>query len=154
MPGINPKTGKPGPEPMMPRSGDKAQARQRINVEVRTGYRPNPNSLPCHDCGHTGNDRRHEYDHHNGYEAEHHYDVIPLCTLCHYKRHHEKVTHCCRGHEFTGDNVIVKTNGTRACRMCRRLYDSKKRVRPEGYWRAFNQRRKLRKKGGVTHGDE
>lgn len=37
--GVNPITGKPGPAPMKPRNGDKKQARQRINVEVRTGYR-------------------------------------------------------------------------------------------------------------------
>lgn len=75
----------PGPSPHKPRSGDKKQARQRINVEVRTGKRPHPNFLPCVDCGHvyTDGERRHEYDHYKGYSAEHHYDVEPVCTICH-----------------------------------------------------------------------
>lgn len=77
-----------GPPPFAPRSGDKKQARQRINVEVREGRRPHPNRLPCTDCGHVWKvgERRHEYDHHNGYGAEHHYDVEPVCTTCHAAR--------------------------------------------------------------------
>lgn len=75
--GLNKLTGRPGPAPHPPRSGDKKQARQRINVEVRTGRRPRPDSLPCADCGHVWRDgeRRHEYDHHLGYDAAHHGDV-------------------------------------------------------------------------------
>ena len=41
-----------GPQPKPARSGDKLQARQRVNVEVRSGRRPHPNTLPCTDCGH------------------------------------------------------------------------------------------------------
>lgn len=86
--GINPLTGRPGPAPMPPRDGDKAQARQRINVEVRTGRRAHPRTLPCTDCGHVWKpgQRRHEYDHHLGYAAEHHYDVEAVCTICHRAR--------------------------------------------------------------------
>jgi hypothetical protein len=86
--GVNPITGRPGPAPMPPRDGDKVQARQRINVEVRTGRRAHPNSLPCADCRHVWNpgERRHEYDHHNGYAAAHHYDVEAVCTVCHRRR--------------------------------------------------------------------
>lgn len=29
---------------------------------------------------------RHEYDHHQGYGAEHHLDVEPVCTFCHAAR--------------------------------------------------------------------
>ena len=86
--GVNSLTGRPGPAPMPPRDGDKIQARQRINVEVRTGRRPHPNALPCADCAHewkTG-ERRHEYDHHLGYAAAHHYDVEAVCTTCHRRR--------------------------------------------------------------------
>lgn len=77
-----------GPRPYPPRDGDKKQARQRINVEVRTGHRPHPNTLPCADCGHVWADgeRRHEYDHYLGYAAEHHYDVESVCTDCHHQR--------------------------------------------------------------------
>lgn len=85
-PRVNPLTGRPGPAPKPARSGDRRQARQRINVEVKRGVRPNPNDLPCVDCGHRGADRRHEYDHHLGYDAEHHLDVQPVCTTCHYAR--------------------------------------------------------------------
>lgn len=28
-------------------------------------------------------------------------------------------THCCRGHELAGDNLIRRPNGTRQCRACR-----------------------------------
>lgn len=86
--GLNPVTGRPGPAPMAPRDGDKKQARQRINVEVRTGRRPHPNTVACVDCGHvwkTG-ERRHEYDHHLGYSAAHHYDVEAVCTRCQRRR--------------------------------------------------------------------
>lgn len=77
-----------GPLPNPPRDGDRMQARQRINVEVRTGRRPRPNTLPCTDCGHvwSAGERRHEYDHYLGYAAEHHDDVEPVCTICHSRR--------------------------------------------------------------------
>lgn len=86
--GLNPLTGRPGPAPKAARSGDRKQARQRINVEVRTGRRPHPNTLPCVDCGHVWADgeRRHEYDHHLGYAAENHLNVEAVCTLCHRAR--------------------------------------------------------------------
>lgn len=90
--GVNPKTGRPGPAPQAPRDGDFKQARQRVNVEVRRGFRPHPNSLPCTDCGHVWRDgeRRHEYDHHLGYAPEHHLDVQSVCTLCHATREAER----------------------------------------------------------------
>lgn len=140
--GLNRLTGKPGPCPHPPRDGDKIQARQRINVEVRTGYRPDPNSLPCVDCGHVGSDRRHEYDHHLGYSAEHHYDVEPVCTLCHAARDGKKAnqTHCIHGHEFTSENTIIKPNGTRQCRQCRRERDRGRR--DAAFWRAYRAKRK------------
>lgn len=81
-----------GPLPMAPRDGDRGQARQRVNVEVRTGRRPHPNSLPCTDCGHVWKDgeRRHEYDHHRGYAGKHHYDVEAVCTTCHHEREEKR----------------------------------------------------------------
>lgn len=52
------------------------------------GRRPHPNTMPCNDCGHVWSEgeRRHEYDHHLGYAAEHHYDVEVVCTMCHAQR--------------------------------------------------------------------
>lgn len=138
------RASKPGPPPLPPRDGDKLQARQRINVEVRTGYRPHPNQLACVDCGHVWREgeRRHEYDHHKGYAPEYHYDVEPVCTLCHAKRDNEKAkqTHCVRGHEFTSENTGRKPNGTRFCYECRRAFD-RLRGRDAAYWREYRRNR-------------
>ena len=41
-------------------------------------------------AGHKGEGRRHEYHHHLGYAAEHHYDVIVLCSICHRSEHGRK----------------------------------------------------------------
>jgi hypothetical protein len=68
------------------RDGDKLQARRRINYLVESGQRPHPNDLPCIDCSHIGQDRRHEYDHFEGYSAEHQLDVEPVCSRCHAAR--------------------------------------------------------------------
>jgi len=82
-------TGAPmGPPPSPARDGDVEQARQRVNVLVRTRRLPRPNDLPCTDCGHiwSEGERRHEYDHHLGYAAEHHLSVEAVCTTCHHAR--------------------------------------------------------------------
>jgi hypothetical protein len=87
---VSQATGAPkGPPAAAPRTGDKRQARRRINVLVRSGRLARPNSLPCFDCGHVCKkpvDKRHEYDHYLGYSREHHYDVQAVCTNCHAKR--------------------------------------------------------------------
>lgn len=75
-----------GPRRLPRRDGDKRQARSRVNHDVRMGLRANPNELACVDCGHLGSDKRHEYDHHLGYAAEHHGDVEPVCSTCHHRR--------------------------------------------------------------------
>lgn len=142
--GINKKTGRPGPAPAAARDGDKVQARYHVNLEVRSGRLANPNDLPCHDCGHLGADRRHEYDHHLGYAAEHHLDVQAVCTTCHAKRDGKaSQTHCIHGHEFTPENTIIKGNGNRQCRQCSRDRDRKRRG--AAYWREY--RAKKRKEG-------
>lgn len=76
-----------GPPRIMARDDDRAQARHRINADVRMGLRPNPNDLFCATCGHKGPDRRHEYHHAMGYAPEHHNDVLPLCSTCHHAEH-------------------------------------------------------------------
>ncbi len=144
MAGINPITGRSGPAPHPPRDGDKIQARQRINVEVRTGHRPHPNDLPCADCGHiwSEGERRHEYDHHEGYAAEHHGSVQPVCTTCHAARDSAKAaqTACVNGHAFDEANTGRKPNGTRFCRECRRAHDRKRR--DAAWWRNRRAQRK------------
>lgn len=138
---------KSGPPAHAPRDGDKRQARRRINVEVREGRRPHPNTLPCVDCGHVWQvgERRHEYDHHLGYAAAHHYDVVPVCTICHAARDGKAGrSHCSRGHEFTPDNTYFPKGGGRVCRECHREHD-RLRVRPPGYWQKINANRKVRR---------
>ncbi len=70
------------------RDGDALQARRRVHHLIDVGLIPDPNDLPCADCGHqhTEGERRHEYDHHLGYAAEHHEHVEPVCTTCHHTR--------------------------------------------------------------------
>lgn len=70
------------------RDGDHLQARARTNQAVRTGVLPSPNDLPCTDCGHdhASDGKRHEYDHHLGYSAEHQLSVQAVCVSCHRKR--------------------------------------------------------------------
>ncbi len=136
-----------GPVPNPPRDGDKKQARQRINVLVRTGRLAHPNDLPCRDCGHAWKpgERRHEYDHHRGYAAAHHYDVEPVCTTCHAKRDSSRKaqTHCVHGHAFDEANTITAPNGTRHCRECRRAHD-RSRGRDAAFWRNYREMRRGR----------
>lgn len=85
--------GKPlrsGPAPQAARSGDKRQARKRVNQMVLWGRLARPNDLPCYDCGHRGADRCHEYDHFLGYSAEHHLAVQAVCSVCHHRRAAER----------------------------------------------------------------
>lgn len=140
--------GESGPDPKPPRDGDKMQARRRINVEVRTGRRPHPNKLPCTFCGHIWKrgERRHEYHHHLGYKSEHHYDVIALCTICHARDDDNKarMTRCKRGHEFSPENTIRTLIGHRICRACKAMRNRERRIRPPGYWRTINAKRRGR----------
>jgi hypothetical protein len=69
------------------RDGDRRQARRRVRYLIECGELAGPETLPCADCGHLGDDLPHEYDHHLGYAAEHHEDVEPVCPPCHRGRH-------------------------------------------------------------------
>ncbi len=73
------------------RDGDKKQARARINHLIHLGLLPNPNALPCFDCGDVNEEKRHEYDHYLGYASHHHEDVQPVCSACHHRRADAKV---------------------------------------------------------------
>lgn len=70
------------------RDGDKKQARSRVNHLVKCGLIPDPNKLPCVECGHKykSGERRHEY-HHFDYSAENQEIVISLCSICYKKIH-------------------------------------------------------------------
>ena len=69
-----------------PRDPEKERARSIVAREVGNGRLAKPNDSPCMDCGHFGPERRHEYDHHNGYTVEHQLSVETVCTLCHADR--------------------------------------------------------------------
>jgi hypothetical protein len=145
-PRINPLSGRSGPAPKPAMDGDRKQARHRVNMEVKSGHRPHPTELPCVDCGHVWKlgERRHEYDHHLGYAAEHHLDVEPVCTTCHTLRDSVKAgqTHCKHGHEFTEENTYRKSNGTRACRECMKDHEKKRPPRGSEYWARVNAKRR------------
>lgn len=72
-----------------PRNGDKKQARSRANHLAHVGLLPKPNSRPCADCGHVWKpgERRHEFDHHQGYSTDKHESVEIVCSKCHHRRH-------------------------------------------------------------------
>jgi hypothetical protein len=38
-------------------------------------------------------------------------------------------THCLRGHPLSGDNLILKSNGTRRCRTCGKAWAATSRER-------------------------
>lgn len=104
----------------------KRSANQAVHLEVRAGIRPHANAIPCSECGHIRTDedhRRHEWHHHLGYDREHWFSVVVLCTTCH-GRHsaHAQQTHCKYGHEFTPENTITrKGRRGRFCRTCAHL---------------------------------
>lgn len=78
-----------GPQWRVPaRNGDRRQARRRINYLVEQGVLPHPNTLACTDCGHewVKGERRHEYDHFEGYDASSQLAVQAVCTRCHHTR--------------------------------------------------------------------
>jgi hypothetical protein len=64
-----------------------------VNHRVDVGLLPDPNDVPCTDCGHVYvvGERHHEYDHHLGYAAEHQLSVQAVCTTCHYRRDGRRV---------------------------------------------------------------
>lgn len=69
---------------------EQRRAHRLIQMRVLRGKLENPNLISCMDCGHTGSDRRHEYDHYLGYEGINREMVQAVCTLCHVDRHKER----------------------------------------------------------------
>lgn len=82
-----PRDRKRGRRYAVARDGDQSQARGRVNHLSRVGVLPKPNKVPCVDCGHVGDDRRHEFDHFAGYQSDQHELVEVVCSKCHSKRH-------------------------------------------------------------------
>ena len=44
-------------------------------------------------------------------------------------RQHARRTHCINGHPFSGDNLVIRVDGARGCRACRREASRKQRER-------------------------
>lgn len=141
-PNINPLTGRPGPSPRPSADDDKKQARHRVNLEVRMGRRPPANDLPCADCDHiyVPGGMHHEYDHYLGYAAEFHTEVQAVCVTCHHKRETGRITHCIRGHVFSGENTMMTVHGHRVCRPCRR--ERERAIRTAAWWRERRKRKR------------
>jgi hypothetical protein len=102
----------------------KESANRAIHLEVRAGIRPHANTLPCSACGHiyAPGERRHEWDHHLGYDREYWFSAVVLCTKCHHaKSAKAQQTHCVHGHPFDDKNTVRRRNGTRGCRACQHL---------------------------------
>lgn len=111
-------------------AAQKVRARYVVNLAVKTGRMPRPNSLPCVDCGHVWvpGERRHEYDHHRGYSQARMLDVVAVCTTCHARR--SNAQEFCRAglHKRTLAMVMITPQGYRVCRGCRRLREAKRRA--------------------------
>ena len=75
-----------------PRNGDKKQARNRVATLIKSGLLPKASAVPCADCGHTGEDIIHEYDHYLGYSPAHHETVEAVCMTCHAARKAARLT--------------------------------------------------------------
>ena len=67
---------------------DKKRARKRVAHLIAKGRIPPANAVPCADCGHVWSEgeRRHEHDHHLGYDPQHFTSVEVVCITCHRKR--------------------------------------------------------------------
>jgi len=57
-----------------------------VNIAVRAGKMPRPDTLQCSYSNHPAT----QYHHHKGYEKEHWLDVLPTCAKCHKKLHKRK----------------------------------------------------------------
>jgi len=69
-------------EPALMLHPEKGAARLAVLNAKRRGEIPFASSLICADCGKPA-----KHYHHESYLPEHWLDVVPLCTLCHGKRH-------------------------------------------------------------------
>lgn len=60
---------------------ERFKARDAVNIAVKSGRLPRPDTLQCSYCS----EQAEQYHHHKGYDPEHWLDVIPTCCQCHYK---------------------------------------------------------------------
>jgi len=65
------------------RNKERTCARNYVNKQILRGKFPRASSQVCTVCGNPAQ----MYHHHNGYEAEHRMDVVPVCFVCHKAQH-------------------------------------------------------------------
>ena len=69
-------------------TSEQMQERQRahtaINRAIQRRFIPRASTLRCAECG----EPAFCYHHPNGYDVDHHYDVIPVCRPCHRAAHY------------------------------------------------------------------
>lgn len=58
---------------------ERVEAHSAVNIAIKIGRLPRPDSLQCHYCPAQAK----EYHHYKDYEPEHWLDVIPVCIKCH-----------------------------------------------------------------------
>lgn len=76
--------------------------------------------LPCEKCGAAKSEC-----HHEDYSKP--LDVHWLCKPCHAVEHRK--THCTRGHELAGENLVFIKGRRHSCRACRAVQSQAARVR-------------------------
>ena len=100
----------------------------------------------CVNCGNEKSERHHiDYNPLNNAPE----NIMPLCRRCHTLEHGKRpppeaivkgvaaaakkrraITHCKKGHPYSGDNLYITPDGKRVCKKCR--YEAKKRYRKSG----------------------
>ncbi len=75
--------------------------------------RPDDKQMACHTC-----------DNPNCVNPSHLWwgtNIENVADMINRRRHrNNRKTHCLRGHEFSGDNLLARENGQRGCRICQR----------------------------------
>lgn len=65
------------------RNPAKRKAHDKVNGEIRSGRLEKPTTFKCVYC----DSQAEQYHHHNGYDENHWFDIIPVCKICHIKIH-------------------------------------------------------------------
>jgi hypothetical protein len=103
-----------------------------------------PEIGPCEKCGNPKSERHHIDDdpHNNAPE-----NIMALCRSCHTIEHGKRpsdeaikmgvaaaaekrraLTHCRRGHSYSGENLYIDSRGKRHCKECNRIAKRKYRA--------------------------
>lgn len=103
-----------------------------------------PNIGPCEKCGDENTERHHIDDDPQNNSPE---NIMALCRRCHTLEHgktltpeaiakgnriaaenRKALTHCRRGHPYSGENLYISREGKRHCKECNRIAKRKYRA--------------------------